>query len=84
MHAPRRYIPYTASALVKAGSKNPVDLRGIAIGNGFIDPKSQAGSELEMMVKAGVWSESSKVRHNEQAVFVVLGLIQLFLRSTKR
>lgn len=57
-----QYIPFTADALVKAGNNNPVDLKGVAIGNGFIDPKSQAGSELEMMVQANIWTESSKVR----------------------
>ncbi|UZJ57061.1 hypothetical protein CBS101457_006381 [Exobasidium rhododendri] len=54
-----QYIPFTASALLKAGSANPVNLAGIAIGNGFIDPKSQAGSELEMMVESKLWTEES-------------------------
>jgi carboxypeptidase D len=56
-----QYIPFTANALLKAGSDNPVDLIGLAIGNGFIDPRSQAGSELEMMVEANLWKEGSKV-----------------------
>lgn len=59
-----QYIPFTASALLKAGNNNPVDLAGIAIGNGFIDPKSQAGSELEMMVKSHIWETTSKVSNS--------------------
>jgi len=62
-----QYIPFTTSALLKAGNANPVDLGGIAIGNGFIDPKSQAGSELEMMVKANIWTESSNVSWEAQS-----------------
>ena len=53
-----QYIPYTADAIVKA-SKPPVSLKGIAIGNGFIDPKHQYGTELEIMVQKGIWSTSS-------------------------
>ncbi|CDR87265.1 related to KEX1 protein precursor [Sporisorium scitamineum] len=53
-----QYIPYTAKAIVKA-SKPPVSLKGIAIGNGFIDPKSQYGTELETMVQKNIWSTSS-------------------------
>lgn len=32
----------------------------MAIGNGWIDPKSQSGTELDMMVAANIWSKSSK------------------------
>ncbi|TKY84537.1 hypothetical protein EX895_006439 [Sporisorium graminicola] len=53
-----QYIPYTAKAIVQA-SKPPVSLKGIAIGNGFIDPKSQYGSELEIMVEKNIWTTSS-------------------------
>lgn len=33
----------------------------MAIGNGFIDPRSQYGSELDMMVEAKIWEKGSKV-----------------------
>lgn len=61
MLSPIFSIPYTAEAILKAGRSAPVDLVGLAIGNGFIDPRSQYGSELDMLVKAGVWSTSSAV-----------------------
>ena len=54
-----QYIPYTADALIKAGINSPVSLKGIAIGNGFIDPDSQYGTELETMVAKKLWSPSS-------------------------
>lgn len=53
-----QYIPYTAKAIVKS-PKPPVSLKGIAIGNGFIDPKSQYGTELETMVQKNIWTTSS-------------------------
>ncbi|CEH14877.1 kex1 protein [Ceraceosorus bombacis] len=53
-----QYIPFEASALTR--SPQPVDLRGIALGNGYIDPAAQGGSELEMMIWSGVWKEGGK------------------------
>ncbi len=53
-----QYIPYTAKAIVKARNP-PVTLKGIAIGNGFIDPKNQYGTELETMIDKKIWSTSS-------------------------
>lgn len=53
-----QYIPYTASAILKSPNP-PVSLKGIAIGNGFIDPKSQYGTELELMVEKKIWTTSS-------------------------
>lgn len=53
-----QYIPYTAKAILKS-PKPPVSLKGIAIGNGFIDPKSQYGTELELMVEKKIWTKSS-------------------------
>ncbi|CAD6909141.1 unnamed protein product, partial [Tilletia laevis] len=55
-----QYIPYTAKAILDARPGPPIDLSGIVIGNGFIDPRSQSGSELDMMVAAGIWTTSSK------------------------
>ncbi|KAE8219057.1 hypothetical protein CF319_g7177 [Tilletia indica] len=55
-----QYIPYTAKAIMDARPSPPIDLNGVVIGNGFIDPRSQSGSELEMMVQAGIWKTSSK------------------------
>ncbi|KAK0551124.1 Cell death protease [Tilletia horrida] len=54
-----QYIPYTAKAILDAGPTPPVDLQGAVIGNGYIDPRSQAGSELDMMVEANIWTPSS-------------------------
>ena len=54
-----QYIPYIAKAIVKAQNP-PVSLKGIAIGNGFIDPKNQYGTELETMVEKNIWTTSSK------------------------
>ncbi|PWN25287.1 alpha/beta-hydrolase, partial [Jaminaea rosea] len=58
-----QYIPYTADALL-ADPKNPLALQGIAIGNGAIDPRSQAGSELDMMIESGVWKKGGR-EYNE-------------------
>ena len=55
-----QYIPFSANALIKKGSRAPVDLKGIVIGNGFIDPIAQSGTELEMMIESKVWSEDSE------------------------
>ncbi|KAK0539947.1 Cell death protease [Tilletia horrida] len=55
-----QYIPYTAKAIMDASPRPPIDLHGVVIGNGFIDPKSQSGSELEMMVESKIWTTSSK------------------------
>ncbi|KAL9941016.1 hypothetical protein V8E36_000504 [Tilletia maclaganii] len=54
-----QYIPYTAKAIMDARAGPPIDLHGIVIGNGYIDPRSQAGSELDMMVEAKIWSTTS-------------------------
>lgn len=53
-----QWIPYTADALL-ADKQNPLALKGLAIGNGAIDPRSQAGSELDMMIQSGVWKQDS-------------------------
>jgi hypothetical protein len=37
-------------------------VRGIVMGNPFIDPRAQAGSEIEMMVEAKLWEKGGKVR----------------------
>ncbi|WFD35926.1 carboxypeptidase D [Malassezia cuniculi] len=54
-----QYIPYIAHELIKMRTRSPVLLRGIAIGNGYIDPVTQSGSELDMMVESGLWKKSS-------------------------
>lgn len=55
-----QYIPFTAAAILKKGRFAPVDLRGVAIGNGFIDPKAQGGTELDMMLQSKVWQEGGE------------------------
>ncbi|PWN49971.1 alpha/beta-hydrolase [Violaceomyces palustris] len=69
-----QYIPYTADALLRAGEASPISLKGIAIGNGFIDPFSQYGTELETMVEKKIWEKGSneyktveKINQNCQA-----------------
>lgn len=53
-----QYIPYTANELLQ-GDSSGLALKGIAIGNGAIDPIAQAGSELDMLVDSGVWKQGS-------------------------
>lgn len=36
-----------------------MNLKGIAIGNGFIDPKSQYGSEIDYLIERGLWKAKS-------------------------
>ncbi len=56
-------IPYTARELLRTGNRPlPVDLKGIAIGNGFIDPRSQYGSDIELMVERNLWKAGGEVR----------------------
>lgn len=60
-----QYIPYTAKVLTERGpTTSPVELKGVAIGNGFIDPKSQYGSEIDFLVKQGVWKANGP-QHKE-------------------
>lgn len=54
-----QWIPYTAHEIANDPTA-AVDLRGVAIGNGAIDTKSQAGSELDMLLESGVWKKDSK------------------------
>ncbi|CAO1623326.1 unnamed protein product [Sympodiomycopsis kandeliae] len=54
-----QYIPYSAHEIANDQS-SAVNLVGIAIGNGAIDPKSQGGSELDMLLTSGVWQKDSK------------------------
>lgn len=48
-----QYIPYIADAILKA-PRLPTKLRGMLIGNGWIDPYNQYPAYLEFAVKAGV------------------------------
>ena len=50
-----QFLPYIADAIVRAPGGAPVHLAGVAIGNGYLDPKRQAGSEVDVLVEAGVW-----------------------------
>lgn len=49
-----QYIPYMAHTLL-ATPDAPLTLRGVMIGNGFIDPRTQYGTSVETMQQAGVW-----------------------------
>ncbi|PKI84446.1 carboxypeptidase D [Malassezia vespertilionis] len=64
-----QFIPYFADALLKAKSSSPFMLRGIAIGNGYMDPVSQYGTEVETMVQQGIWKAGgAEVRTMEPVV----------------
>ncbi|KAF8314741.1 alpha/beta-hydrolase [Clavulina sp. PMI_390] len=45
-----QYIPYTADAILNA-KKLPIQLKGIAIGNGWVDPLTQYPAYIEFAVK---------------------------------
>lgn len=51
---------FTADALLS--SIRDVPLKGVAIGNGWIDPKTQYKSYIDYSVKAGILEENSAVR----------------------
>ncbi|CAG7848349.1 Pheromone-processing carboxypeptidase KEX1; AltName: Full=Carboxypeptidase D; Flags: Precursor [Serendipita indica DSM 11827] len=53
-----QYIPYIADAMLKA-SNMPAPLRGIAIGNGWIDSRAQYPAYVEFGLKAGLFKENS-------------------------
>jgi hypothetical protein len=50
----------TADAVLTSNLNIP--LKGIAIGNGWIDPKTQYKSYLDYLVKMGILEENSAVR----------------------
>ncbi|KAF7775821.1 hypothetical protein Agabi119p4_4214 [Agaricus bisporus var. burnettii] len=52
-----QWIPFFADALLS--SIRDVPLKGIAIGNGWIDPKTQYKSYIDYSVKAGILEENS-------------------------
>lgn len=61
-----QYIPYIAQAIL-ATTTLPTQLKGLLIGNGWIDPYNQYPAYLEFALKAGVVKTGSetekKVRH---------------------
>ena len=50
-----------ADAMLRASNLS-LHLEGIAIGNGFIDPASQYGTEVDTLLQAGVWKKNGPVR----------------------
>lgn len=63
-----QYIPYMADALLRA-TDVPFGLEGIAIGNGYIDPVSQYGAEVEALVRGGVWAaQGAEHKHAQPLV----------------
>ncbi|KAK7033536.1 Cell death protease [Paramarasmius palmivorus] len=61
-----QYIPYFADAILNSNLRTP--LKGVAIGNGWIDAKRQYPSYFEFAVKMGIleentnpWKEAKKV-----------------------
>lgn len=58
LHSAGQYIPFTAHELLNDPSTS-VDLVGIAIGNGAMDPLTQGGSELPTLLETGTWKEGT-------------------------
>ena len=58
-----QYIPYVAKTLLQTPDA-PLTLRGVMIGNGFIDPRTQYGTSVETMQLAGVWqAQGPELQH---------------------
>ncbi|WFD19816.1 carboxypeptidase D [Malassezia caprae] len=58
-----QYIPYVAKTL-RAMPDAPLALRGVIIGNGFIDPRTQYGTSVETMQQAGLWqAQGPELQH---------------------
>lgn len=55
-----QFVPYIADALIKSHTRAPVHLAGIAIGNGYLDPRAQAGSEIDMLVAHNIWAQNGR------------------------
>ena len=60
-----QYIPYIADAILKA-PRLPTKLKGMLIGNGWIDPYNQYPAYLEFAVKAGVVKAGSDIETKVQ------------------
>lgn len=57
-----QYIPYFADAVLKAPSLPAFPLRGIAIGNGWIDPREQYRGYVDFAYLHGLVDKGSAVR----------------------
>lgn len=57
-----QYIPYFASAILSAATSSllPTQLKGLLIGNGWIDPVSQYPAYLDFALQAGVIKKGSQ------------------------
>lgn len=53
-----QYIPYIAKAILES-SRIPTQLKGLMIGNGWIDPYNQYPAYLEFALQAGVIKKGS-------------------------
>ncbi|KIM29383.1 hypothetical protein M408DRAFT_112444 [Serendipita vermifera MAFF 305830] len=54
-----QYIPYIADALLKPDAYVPAPLKGIAIGNGWIDSRNQYPAYREFALRAGLFTAGS-------------------------
>lgn len=48
IHAAGHYVPATAQIIVESNSEHAKNLKGIGIGNGWVDPKLQYGAYSEV------------------------------------
>lgn len=61
----------TASAIINSTATNEINLKGIAIGNGWIDPKQQYPGYVDFAYEKGLLKKDTPV----STAFVIVGIM---------
>ena len=59
VYAVGHYVPATAQVIVESNSVHAKNLKGIGIGNGWVDPKIQYRAYSEVRIYTHPWKNSS-------------------------